>query len=81
MCKGVRAAKREVAVLVNNRNPENRNFRVAGKLYARWGGGGVCMCEKGPPGSRPRAYFDPEVISLKRKTPYFQRCPRIRALD
>lgn len=39
------------------------------------------MCENGPPGSRPLAYFDPEVISLKRKTPYLQMCSRIRALD
>lgn len=39
MRRRVHEAKREVVVLVNNRNPKNLKFRVAGKFNSRWGEG------------------------------------------
>lgn len=39
MRRGAHEAKREVAVPVNNRNPKNRKFWVAGKFNTQWGKG------------------------------------------
>ena len=67
MRRGRYQAKREVAAPVNNRNPDNRKFRVARKFNAH--------CEK-ERRATPTLVLTRKLFPCNRKRLYFPTCPR-----